>query len=223
MTVLRSLSVCGYIVLGSLASRAEDRAQSLYIVGGQQFDARNFNGALSNFQASAGLAPSHPETYNMIGRTKWWLHDYAGAIKAYDTAIRLYPECGGFYCNRGQAKENLHQTSEALADYDMAIRLDPKNTQAFYNRGTVNLLCLTNAAAALSDFDRAIALDNDPNEEDLYQWRGNARMALGDYPGAVADYRKALRVGTNANWRGASDTRTNIVIAERLLLEAKKK
>jgi tetratricopeptide (TPR) repeat protein len=105
----------------------------------------------------------------------------------------------------------------------MAIRLDPKNAQAFYNRGTLNLLCLTNAVAALSDFDRAIALHNDPNEEDLYQWRGNARMALGDYSGAIADYRRALQMGANANWRGASDTRTNIVIAERFLRETKRK
>lgn len=223
MNVLRFLLVYGCIILSGLACRAEDRAQSLYITGGQQFDAGNFDGALTNFQASADLAPSHAATYHMIGRTKWWLHDYEGAIKAYDTAIGLDPDFGGFYCNRGQARCSLHQTSEALADYDMAIKLDPKNAQAFYNRGTLNLLCLTNAAAALSDFDRAIALHNDPNEEDLYLWRGNARMSLGDFPGAIADYRKALQMGTNANWRGASDARTNIVIAEKFLLEAKKK
>lgn len=223
MKVLRSLLVCGCIVLGGLACHAEDKAQSLYIAGGQQFDAGNFKGALTNFEQSAKLAPSHPEIYHMIGRTKWWLHDYDGAIKAYNTAIGLAPECGGFYCNRGQARESLHQPFEALADYNMAIKLDPKNAQAFYNRGTLNLLCLTNATAALSDFDRAIALHNDPNEADLYQWRGNARMTLRDYPSAIADYKKALQLSTNANWRGASDTRTNIVIAERLLLEAKKK
>jgi len=160
----------------------------LYIAGGQQFDAGDFKGALTNFEASAELAPSHPEIYHMIGRTKWSLHDYEDAIKAYDTAIRLDPGCGGFYCNRGQAKGSLHQQLEALADYDMAIRLDPKNAQAFYNRGTLNLLCLTNAVAALSDFDRAIALHNDPNEEDLYQFlpvegkrKDGARGLLGGY------------------------------------------
>lgn len=159
----------------------------------------------------------------MIGRTKWCLHDYEGAIKAYNIAIGLDPQCGGFYCNRGQAKFSLHQNSEALADYDMAVKLDPKNAQAFYNRGTLNLLCLTNAAAALSDFDRAIGLHNDPNEEDLYLWRGNARMSLRHFPGAIADYRKALQLGTNANWRGAADARTNIVVAETFLHETKTK
>jgi serine/threonine-protein kinase len=222
MKVFRSLLVCGCIVVGGLACHAGDKAQSLYIAGGQQFDAGNFKAALTNFEASAELAPSHPETYHMIGRTKWWLHDYESAIKAYDTAIRLNSECGGFYCNRGQARSSLKQISKALSDYDIAIKLDPKNAQAFYNRGTLNLLCLTNATAALSDFDRAIALHNDPNEAELYQWRGNARMTLRDYSGAVADYTKALQLSTNSNWRGASETRTNIVIAERLLLEAKK-
>ena len=208
--------------LDSVTCFAQTNAESFYYAGCSAFNAGNYNAALTNFTSSIELNPRMPITYCMRGRTKWWLKDYSGAITDYDQSIALDPKCGGYYCNRGQAKYSLKMIPEALADFNKAIKLDPVNAQAYFNRGHLKTLCLTNYTEAVADFTKAIEMHSDPQEEDIYCWRGNARMELKDYIGAIADYEKALALNTNTDWGNAFYIKTNLVLARKLLGESKK-
>jgi serine/threonine-protein kinase len=157
----------------------------------------------------------------MRGRTKWWLRDYSGAIADYDRAIALNPKCGGYYSNRGEAKYTLKKVPEALADYNKCIELDPGNAQAYFNRGTLKILCLTNYTEAITDFTKAIELHSDPHEEDIFLWRGNAKLQLKDYAGAIVDYSKSIEL--NPKGGCSQDAITNLATARKQLRESEKK
>ena len=61
------------------------------------------------------------------------------------------------YFRRGNALSNLHPYTQARHELDRVIALEPGNALA-YNRGIASL-CNGDAAAAIGDLCRAIALD----------------------------------------------------------------
>ena len=75
----------------------------------------------------------------------------------------------------------------------------------------------------MADFTKAIDLQNDPNEEDIFFWRGNVKHELKDYAGAIADYSRSIELNTNSGWALALPARTNLDTARKQLLELKKK
>ncbi|HMD55274.1 MAG TPA: tetratricopeptide repeat protein, partial [Phycisphaerae bacterium] len=83
-------------------------------------------------------------------------------------------------------------------------------------------LYLINYVEAVADYTKAIELHSDPHEEDFYCMRGFARHELNDYAGAIADYNKALELNTNAAWGSLPFARTNLFLAQKMLLESKK-
>ncbi|MEJ0088484.1 MAG: tetratricopeptide repeat protein [Limisphaerales bacterium] len=200
---------------------AQTNAESFYHAGCSAFNAGNYKAALTNFTSSIELNPKMPIAYCMRGRARWWLKDYNGAIEDHDKSIALDPKCGGYYSNRGQAEYSLKMMREALIDFNKAIELDPTNAQAYFNRGSLKFHSLTNYVEAVADFTKAIEIHTDPNEEDIYLWRGNARMELQDYAGAITDYQKALEL--SPRHIGFQSTITNLAIAQKLLSKSEKK
>jgi tetratricopeptide (TPR) repeat protein len=191
-------------------SQTNISGQAVYTAARSAFFAHDYPVALSNLTRLIETYPPDAGIYNERGMTKWWLKDYQGAIADYDEAIKLDPKCGGYYCNRGQAKFSQQKISAALMDYNQAIQLDPANAQAYFNRGTLKFLNQTNATEALMDFNRAIDLHSDANEEDIFYWRGNAKAELKDFSGAQADYQKSLAL--NPNGKCSSLARTNLAV-----------
>jgi len=80
---------------------------------------------------------------------------------------------------------------EALQLLDEARRLAPGDPAIAAETGKT-LLSAGNAAAALSEFGRALALD--PRDADNYNNRGVALAALGQYEAARLDFERALRI-----------------------------
>jgi tetratricopeptide (TPR) repeat protein len=189
-------------------------------LGWAELEARNYSLALSNFNAAIRLDPKNANAYCGRGVSKWQLQDFQGAIADYDKAIALNPACGGYYCNRGQAEFSLNRIKQSLADYNAAIELDPASSQAYYNRGLLKATCLKNYTGAVRDFTKAIDFHSDPHAADIFYWRGNARLQLGDYRGAVDDYTEAVKLGPAA-WC-ASDLQTNLTTALKALHESER-
>ena len=65
----------------------------------------------------------------------------------------------------------------------------PHDASTFCGRGCL-LLERAQHAAAIADFDSAIALD--PRHSDSYAHRGEARYRIGDYAAAIVDYEQAI-------------------------------
>jgi tetratricopeptide (TPR) repeat protein len=134
------------------------------------------------------------------------------------TRFQLNPQCGGFYCNRGQSKFALNDMTEALADYNKAIELDPKTAIAYFNRGQLKYCANKDFTGAIVDYTKAIELHTDPQEDDIYFARGNAKMELQDFVGAVTDFTKTVELNpTN------EQAYTNLGLAQKALQDSNKR
>ena len=85
---------------------------------------------------------------------------------------------------------------KAKADYDIAIDLNPEYAEGYYYRGLV-WQSKKEKEKAIVDFDKAIncykkAIENNPNDEDLYLQRGIVKYYKGDYHEAIDDYTKVI-------------------------------
>ena len=118
--------------------------------------------------------------------------DFPGAIASFTKAIELKPTWAEAYLQRGYARRMHGALDLALEDYDKAAELDPRTTQnnrsvaqAYTNRGQIR--CFASLfEEAIPDFNTAIRLfagDLRP-----YYHRGQARLLLENFRGAITDY-----------------------------------
>jgi len=95
-----------------------------------RFDAKDYQGALEEFNKSIEHGPYERETYFIRGKTKAILQDYQGAVDDYTVAlsygIEHPPE---YYEERALAYEKLDEKEKARADREKAKELTGKDPQ----------------------------------------------------------------------------------------------
>ena len=169
-------------------------ADSFLTSGVQKYNAKDFQGAIADYDTAIRLNPNFAIAYFNRGNAKDDLGDSQGAIADFDTAIRLNPNDADAYRNRGAVKVTIGDQKGAIADFDTAIRLNPNYADAYYNRGIAKVT-LGDKRGAFADFDTAIRLN--PNYAEAYYNRGNTKQELGDRQGAITDYDTALQLNPN--------------------------
>ena len=153
--------------------------------------------AISELTLAMQGLPPHPATYNYRGMAYFSLRDFHKAIADYSVAISLEPSVGLSYLNRGMALAQRGNISEGIADFETAVALDPdlpyEVTRPFssvYQKRGITLVQMDRPNDAISNFGRAIELD--PLDVDPYHFRGEARLLVGSYVRAVADFNTAI-------------------------------
>ena len=147
---------------------------------------------------------------------------YQDAIADHTEAIRLCPDYAAAYDNRGTVKCDLGQSKSdagsvveaqqhyqgAIADYTEAIRLCPDYAVAYNNRAYAKYLLgksepeMENVETtqrlyqeAMIDSNTSIKLASDfDGVYELYHTRGEIKIALGDFSGAVDDLKVSIRL-----------------------------
>lgn len=110
------------------------------------------------------------------------------AIDAYTRALDSDETFDAARLNRGMVRSSLGDDKEALEDFNYLIEKNtPLKGSAYINRSFI--LMQSDPDAALRDLDEVVSID--PAEG--YFFRGTARMNNGDYPGAIADFEKAIQ------------------------------
>jgi tetratricopeptide (TPR) repeat protein len=148
------------------------------------------------------LQPELPLIPRQRGRMRRDRKDLEGALADFRKAIQLElkgskgPELADDYVHCGEIRHSQGRFAEALSDYDSALRLRPDHALAFHLRGE-SLLALERFGEAERAFGQN--LDLDPDFGPALRGRGQARMQLGDYPGAIEDYTQAARLERDAS------------------------
>ena len=127
----------------------------------------------------------------------------AEAVAAYDRLLVISPDDVTGLTNRAAVYAQLGQFERAIAGYDNAITQASTIDRLFASRAIVyeNWALSLQAdgqteaagekfAAALADFDQAIALN--PDKSDYYLWRGVAYHSSSQPEVALADYEQAI-------------------------------
>jgi tetratricopeptide (TPR) repeat protein len=106
-------------------------------------------------------------------------------------AVRRRPEDADFRFNLAVAVEKTGALSDALTEYRRAITLHPAFSAALSNAARcATRMGATQTAKAL--YDRLISLN--PQDMEARFWRGNLRVALGDWIGGWTEYEARLQV-----------------------------
>lgn len=127
----------------------------------------------------------------------------AEAVAAYDRLLVISPDDVTGLINRAAAQAQLGQFEEAIASYNQVVAR-ARTTDRFvasraivYENWALSLqadgqtgVAGEKFAAALADFDQAIALN--PDNSDYYLWRGAAYHSSGQPEAALADYEQAI-------------------------------
>jgi serine/threonine protein kinase/tetratricopeptide (TPR) repeat protein len=138
------------------------------------------------YQAYANLA----RAYQLQGKT-------ADAIEQLDSAIALAP-LPILYLRRARLNLQRGRVREALADFDRALEREPADSPLAHRALAEEFLATDRYLEAVREFDRYLEVHGIP-DADFYQARGLARANLGDDPGAVDDYSRALALEPNAS------------------------
>lgn len=141
--------------------------------------------ALRDVVAGLALAPDHPELHCLLGMAEQQRGRITAARRAFAQALRLDPDLVAGWANAGILAFDTGDTATALAYFDRALDLtDDPVIRA--NRGIAHASRGAHAAA-IADFDAALAGADPDSRADLLHRRGLARLAAGDRDGALPD------------------------------------
>ncbi len=125
----------------------------------------------------------------ILGKTRQDAGQHARAREAFDRALALSPDHPVALMGRSQARQELGDVRGAIADMKRAAELRD-SADGWQLLG--HLAITTDPALARVAYSRCIALA--PKNFMYWVYRGNARMALGDLVGAIADCDEAHRL-----------------------------
>ena len=91
----------------------------------------------------------------------------------------------------GENRMKVNDWNGAVLDYSNAISADPSYAEAYYKR-SVAYTKLGRFKEAINDQNEALRLN--PGILKIYDERAKLRMLVEDYPGAVADFTKAIEL-----------------------------
>jgi len=155
-----------------------------------KFEAKDYQGAIDEFNKVIALDPTYTVAYAYRGHSKVKLADYRGAIEDFDKAIELNPRFDAAYVDRGYAKRFAGDYEGALEDFTEAIRIDSHYVIAYNSRGETRLR-LKNYQAAIEDFD--VVIQYAPKYASAYLSRGIAKNWLGRND-ACSDWNHAAKL-----------------------------
>ncbi|MCC5619797.1 serine/threonine-protein kinase [Nostoc sp. CHAB 5715] len=189
--------VVGCITLGvgawqlKLPKPLTNAQQTLYQQGVNKYDARNYEGAVEDFNQAIELDPKNALAYNKRGDAYYRLGDYEQAQADSSQAILLNPQDANAYFDRGFALSELSKYKEAIADYTQAIKLNSQDAYAYYGRGLARTQLKDNKGA-IGDFSKAIALK--PQYTEPYLQRGIIHRRIRQRLEAIQDFDTVIKI-----------------------------
>jgi tetratricopeptide (TPR) repeat protein len=168
--------------------RSPDLPEALLNRGNLYAGLERHDDAAADYRRVLAAAPAHAAALNNLGSALAALGRHAEALDCLSRALQAEPGRADALANRSGVLAELGRFSEALQDCHDALAADPGNPLVLCQLGNV-LLRDQQPEAAIAACERAIAAD--PSCVDAFQYRGNARVSLGRYPEALADYAHA--------------------------------
>ncbi len=148
--------------------------------------------ALAAFGKAVDLDPNYTEAQTAIAYCHLLNRDYATAENAARIALRAKPDHAPALVNLGIALLEQEQAANAIGYLQQAVQLEPENAGAQMQLGRA-FMSRNQAAFAAQCFKNA--LERSPSNIELLQLHANAREKIGDFEGAVENYRSVLDQG----------------------------
>lgn len=123
-----------------------------------EFNLGNFKNALSFFDKTLELQPTHISALIKKGNILGKFGKYANAISCYDMALNIESQNILALINKGLALHYLQRYDEAIVCYDAVLQKKPDNTIALYNKAS-SLVRQNKIKDGLEILEKVIKLD----------------------------------------------------------------
>lgn len=175
--------------------RKQVRAYVHNWIGQDKYNAKDYGGAIVDFDEAIKLNPENAISYKYRAKAKFKLGNHTGAIEDFTQVIKLNPDDPDTYIDRANARVDLGDYAGAMQDYAHVIKLKPDDPDAYFDRAIARVH-LGNYTGAIEDYTHVIKLkpDNIGAYIGAYCNRAIARADSGDYAGAIEDYTHAIKL-----------------------------
>jgi tetratricopeptide (TPR) repeat protein len=165
-----------------------------------RFDQGDVAEAVADLTQAIALKPKQFHAYLSLARVYQKQKKYDRATQELERVVKLRPPDAVLAQCHGERARNLYlanQYEAAVQACDEALRIRSGQTVVYGFRGLA-LLQLKLFAPAAHSFDEYLKRGGEA-VADIYRGRGLARVKLGDYLGARADYTRALELREGAD------------------------
>ncbi len=149
--------------------------------------------ALAGRADDAGPPPRTAWEHYLLGRWLLRTGDLSAAASAFERAVELRPQDFWPWFGKGLCAHYRHRAGEAVTAFTVCIALCTDRAACYYNRALAR--AATEPAAALHDYDKALALD--PHLAEAALNRGVLHLQQRRYADADADLHLALTLGAD--------------------------
>jgi len=187
-------------------SPAKNNLFNMYKERGVKYlEAKDYDGAISDFARAIELFPSDSGIYDVMGAVYADKGDYQKAIEYYQKAISFNPgninarnNLAKAYNNRGVVLVGQNKFQEAIDAYIKALEITPEDAQFKRNLESAYWK-LANYYTEKKNWGKAIEiyrklLKLNPNNKDAHCAIAEAYFNLGRYAEAIESFKAALRI-----------------------------
>jgi serine/threonine-protein kinase len=178
-----------------------DARYALFLTRGiLHFNRSALTRAAADFRKARALKPTQYNAYLNLAQVYLARGQFAQAEQQIRTALRFRPPVRvvvGYHLERGRSLLRAKKYAAALRACKDALELSPRQPLPQEVRGRA-LLALGRYQQAERAFDQYLRTGGEKTS-DLFRGRGRARMKLGKYPEAVADYTRALELAPDGD------------------------
>ncbi len=146
--------------------------------------------AESTYQTAIRLRPADWNSYKQLGMFYYRHGEYRKSIEQFEEVIRLTPDNALGYTNLGTLHYRLGDNENAEKYWERSIEIEPRPT-ALSNLAMLSLRTGRPLEAA-AQWERAVTIQ--PRDSLLWENLAAARRRIGDEPGALQAYQRAIEL-----------------------------
>lgn len=195
--------------------KQQEEAQSLkehFELGLQLAREKQYEQAISEFEAAAEIDPEQYAVYANLGRAYAAVNQSEKAIEAYQRALELNPEEAGVYNNLGQVYVNLRRFDEARQAFEKAAELSPADAATFYFNLGVTFYNANQLPAAIEPLRKATEVD--PDRADAHYLLGVCLLSTAESKIEADEIKMLLKPGTRESFERYLELAPNGKFAE---------
>lgn len=181
----------------------EQQAQDYILAGVENLTAGKPDLALADFNSAIALFPTFAPAYVYRGEALFDKTDYSGALDSFETAIELDKNNAMAYFDKAVLQIKIGDTASALVNINAAVNAwnaAPESNQnmsldEIYRQRAELHLWNKNWLESVRDYTMSSSLAKNAGRNDFADMygRAEAKMGLGDFAGAIADFDTAIR------------------------------
>ncbi len=170
-------------------------------LGELKTERKDYEAAVKHYDAILSKESGNGKAYRLRGLCKREIQNYEGALADLNKAIELEGENEATLYEKGVLEIEIKDFDAAIADLTKVIEGNEKNADAYFYRAFAHYQEAqdpnykhhhAHLKQALADYDKTLKLD--PDFDEAYFDRGEVKLKLNDYQGAIYDFKKAIAI-----------------------------